>query len=164
MLTPKPNLNLEPEPRSPEPEIRNPKPGTRNPNPGTRNPEPETRNPETGPEPRNPESGTRNPKPGTRSPEPEIRSPKSGTRHTFFFTLVTGPRRSLSPKLSDTRVYEPQIRARLGTTAHFCRVVVLSLSPKHTSQVVSLKEATGSSSSSSSLLLSSLQLSDTQVY
>ena len=35
----------------------------------------------------------------------------------FFFTLVTGPRRSLSLKLSDTRVYEPQIRARLGTTA-----------------------------------------------
>ena len=34
----------------------------------------------------------------------------------FFFTLVTGPRRSLSPKLSDTRVHEPQIRARLGTT------------------------------------------------
>jgi len=32
----------------------------------------------------------------------------------FFFTLVTGPRRSLSLKLSDTEVYEPQIRARLG--------------------------------------------------
>ena len=27
---------------------------------------------------------------------------------------------------SDTRVYEPQIRARLGTTAHFCGVVVLN--------------------------------------
>ena len=27
----------------------------------------------------------------------------------FFFTLVTGPRRSLSLELSDTRVYEPQI-------------------------------------------------------
>jgi len=25
----------------------------------------------------------------------------------FFFTLVAGPRRSLSLKLSDTRVYEP---------------------------------------------------------
>jgi len=33
----------------------------------------------------------------------------------FFFTLVTGPSRSLGLKLSDTRVYEPQIRARLGT-------------------------------------------------
>jgi len=43
----------------------------------------------------------------------------------FFFTLVTGPRRSWSLKLSDTRVYTPQIRARLGTTAHFCEVVVL---------------------------------------
>jgi len=32
----------------------------------------------------------------------------------FFFTLVTGPRRSLSLKLSDTRVFEPYIRARLG--------------------------------------------------
>ena len=31
----------------------------------------------------------------------------------FFFTLVTGPRRSLNLKPSDTRVYEPQIRARL---------------------------------------------------
>ena len=44
----------------------------------------------------------------------------------FFFTLVTGPRRSLSLKLSDTRVYEPQMLARLGTTAHFCKVVVLT--------------------------------------
>ena len=32
----------------------------------------------------------------------------------FFFTLVIGPRRSLSLKLIDTRVYEPQMRARLG--------------------------------------------------
>jgi len=31
----------------------------------------------------------------------------------FFFTLVTGPRRSLSLELSDTRIYAPQIRARL---------------------------------------------------
>ena len=45
----------------------------------------------------------------------------------FFFTLVTVPRRSLSRMLSDTRVCEPQIRARLGTTAHFCEVVVLTL-------------------------------------
>ena len=33
----------------------------------------------------------------------------------FFFTLVTGPRRALSLMLSDTRVYEPEIRTRLGT-------------------------------------------------
>ena len=46
---------------------------------------------------------------------------------TFFFTLVTGLRRSLSLNLRDTKVYEPSIRARLGTTAHFCRVVVLKL-------------------------------------
>jgi len=30
----------------------------------------------------------------------------------------------LGLKLSDTRVYEPQIRARLGTAAHLCEVVV----------------------------------------
>jgi len=44
----------------------------------------------------------------------------------LLFTLVTGPGRSLSLKLSDTRVYEPHIRARLGTTSHFCGVVVLN--------------------------------------
>ena len=49
------------------------------------------------------------------------------SRDFFFFTLITGPRRSLSLKLGDTRVYEPYIRARLGTTAHFCEVVVLRL-------------------------------------
>ena len=31
----------------------------------------------------------------------------------FFLTLVTGPRRSLSLELSDTRVDAPQIRSRL---------------------------------------------------
>ena len=30
-----------------------------------------------------------------------------------------------SQELSDTQVYEPYIRARLGTAAHFCEVVVL---------------------------------------
>ena len=40
----------------------------------------------------------------------------------FFFTLVTGPRRSLSLKLNDTRVYEPQMRTRLGTIAHDMQV------------------------------------------
>ena len=34
----------------------------------------------------------------------------------FFLTLVTGPRRSLSLKLRDTRVDEPQIRARLRSS------------------------------------------------
>ena len=33
---------------------------------------------------------------------------------SLFLTLVTGPRRSLSLKLSDTRVYEPQIIFDLG--------------------------------------------------
>ena len=39
-------------------------------------------------------------------------STKRGFFFFFFFTLVTGPIRSLSLKLSDTRVYEPQIRER----------------------------------------------------
>ena len=61
------------------------------------------------------------------TPPPARLSPLSSARVLkplcfFFFTLVTGPRRSLSLQLSDTRVYEPQIRARLGTTAHFCLV------------------------------------------
>jgi len=42
----------------------------------------------------------------------------------FFFTLGTGPRRSLSLKLSDARVYEPQIRARLAV----CRAIARYLS------------------------------------
>jgi len=33
--------------------------------------------------------------------------PLTPTLLLFFFTLVTGPRRSLSLKLRDTRVYEP---------------------------------------------------------
>ena len=41
----------------------------------------------------------------------------------FVSTLVTGPLRSLRLKLTDTRVYEPQIHARLGTTAFFCKVL-----------------------------------------
>ena len=41
----------------------------------------------------------------------------------LFFPLIKGRRRSLSLKLSDIRVYAPQIRARLGTTAHFCRIL-----------------------------------------
>ena len=31
----------------------------------------------------------------------------------FFFTLTAGPRRQFGIKLGDTRVYEPQTRARL---------------------------------------------------
>ena len=105
--------------------------------------------------------------------------PRSSRRMLFFFffTLVTGPGRSLSLKMSDTRVYEPQIRARLGTAAHFCRVVVLKLrtvqvtdwwEPEHGFQlyeVAGQPELDGSIISrylllSSSLLLSSLQVSD----
>jgi len=49
------------------------------------------------------------------------RSVAEAKRNPFFFlfTFVTGPRRSLSLKLSETRVYEPPIRAGLGTITHF---------------------------------------------
>ena len=43
----------------------------------------------------------------------------------------TGPRRALSLKLSDARVYEPEKRARLGTTAHFYKAVVLKQTRYH---------------------------------
>ena len=32
-----------------------------------------------------------------------------------------------SPELSDTKIYEPQIRALLETASHFCEAVVLKL-------------------------------------
>ena len=45
----------------------------------------------------------------------------------FFSTLVTGPRRSWTLKMSDTRVYEPQTRARLVAIAHLWAEIVLKL-------------------------------------
>jgi len=41
----------------------------------------------------------------------------------FVFTLVTGPRRSLSLKLSDKRVHEPQIRARDELLRCPCQII-----------------------------------------
>ena len=44
---------------------------------------------------------------------PLMQSAPGGRRFFFFFffTLITGPRRSVGLELSDTRVYEPQLRA-----------------------------------------------------
>jgi len=42
--------------------------------------------------------------------------------HLFFSSLLLS-----SLELSDTKVYEPEIRARLGTAARFCEVTVLGL-------------------------------------
>ena len=42
----------------------------------------------------------------------------SSRRFVFFFTLFTGPRRSSSLELSDTRGYAPHIRARLVTAGY----------------------------------------------
>jgi len=51
-------------------------------------------------------------------PRHGLAPPPSSVRvfFVFFFTLVTGPRRSLRLELSDTRVSARQIQARLGTT------------------------------------------------
>jgi len=38
----------------------------------------------------------------------------------FFFFFIT-----LGLELSDKKVYEPEIRALLGTASHFCEAVVL---------------------------------------
>jgi len=44
------------------------------------------------------------------------------------FEQVSSPSVLLSSlELSNTKVYEPQIRALLGTASHFCEVVVLKL-------------------------------------
>jgi len=68
----------------------------------------------------------------------------TGPRVSLFFTLVTGPRRSLSLTLSDTNVYEPQIRARVSVAGSreprtICRASRIS-APKLTQpQHVSLR-------------------------
>ena len=50
---------------------------------------------------------------GERNP----RSPPCGASLLFFLLYSrTGPRRALSLKLSDTRVYEPEKRTRLGAS------------------------------------------------
>ena len=59
-----------------------------------------------------------------------------------------------SLELSDTKVYEPQIRALLGTDSHFCEIVVLKLR----------RASPPPAASTFRLLLSSLELSDTKVY
>jgi len=81
----------------------------------------------------------------------QARLPLSGARHPFFFfvTLVTVPRWSLSLKLSDTRVYEPQM---------------LSGGSTNTVQTKPVSRSAVRAIPSSSLLLSSLELSATQVY
>ena len=54
-------------------------------------------------------------------PGAEPRSRPESILFFFFFTLVTGPRRSLSLKLSDTRVSESQTRAHLRASLYPCR-------------------------------------------
>jgi hypothetical protein len=43
----------------------------------------------------------------------------------FKVTTVFAASSLSSLELSDTAVYEPSIRARLGTTSHFCKVVLI---------------------------------------
>ena len=54
------------------------------------------------------------------------RLPSLPTNRVSLTTHSSGSSLLLSSlELSDTKVYEPQIRARLGTAAHFCEVGVL---------------------------------------
>ena len=46
-------------------------------------------------------------------------------RGTFFFLFIT-----LGLELSDAKVYEPYIRALLGTASHYCGAVVLESVPR----------------------------------
>jgi len=65
--------------------------------------------------------------------EPPVRVSSTPTAAGFlFFTLVTGPRRSLSQKPSDARVYQPQIRA--GFAAH-CSPASLGLTDRFHSKI-----------------------------
>ena len=59
----------------------------------------------------------------------------------LFFTLVTGPRRSLSLKLSDTRVYEPQIDTSLHVSTRRGALPAL-LSTDRAGSVVAHKRCT----------------------
>jgi len=63
---------------------------------------------------------TPNPKPQTLEPKPQ---PPPGRASSSSLLLS-------SLELSDTKVYEPYIRARPGTAAHFCEGVVLKLKPQ----------------------------------
>ena len=54
------------------------------------------------------------------SAQPLSLLPDSCQSDTFFFALVTGQRRSLDLKLSDTRFYEPRIRDTLLSARKTC--------------------------------------------
>jgi len=93
----------------------------------------------------------------------------------FFFTLVTGARRSLSLKLSDTRVYEGALRSRgvatrirSGPLEGELKVMMLLGRIFRSEHLGGENLRTPPHSPpccpSSSLLLSSLELSDTKVY
>jgi len=55
--------------------------------------------------------------PSTMNPQP---STLNSQHSTFFFALILS-----SLELSGTKVFEPYIRALLGTASHFCEVVIL---------------------------------------
>ena len=63
--------------------------------------------------------------------------------------MAFGQRRMIFDKthvhlgLSDTKVYEPSKRALLGTTAHFCKVVVLELRTVYPRAMIALPPGFG---------------------
>ena len=84
----------------------------------------------------NPQPYNLNPTPLTLNPNSELLNPKHLTPHPDTEPLppehclsVSSSLCLLSLELSDTKVYEPGTRARLGIATRSCKVVVLKLRP-----------------------------------
>ena len=116
----------------PSPSTLRPVPSTLRPSPSTVHPAHSTLHPS--PSTLHPSPSTLYPSPSTIEAARVVCGPSAGpVFFLFLFTLVTGPRRSWSLKLSNARVYEPAIRARLGNHNIPFRVVLLQVLP-HTLQ------------------------------
>ena len=78
----------------------------------------------------NPQPSTLNPQPSTLNPQPSTLHPQAGSRacrHTCSGHRSSSSLLLSSLELSDTTIYEPSIRAFLGTASHSCSVIVLKL-------------------------------------
>jgi len=143
------NYNLQP-PNS-KPHASNPKPPTQPPNPNHKTPTPPPPNPpQPTPKPKTPNHPPPTPHPHGPTGRGPWAAPRGGglflmSEVPLYCALQTIPGIPLkafvwhqtsrlyslllsSLELTDTNVYEPEIRARLGTTAHLCRVFVVKSS------------------------------------
>ena len=72
---------------------------------------------------------------GRISPGAEPRAEKGASHATSSLSSLL----LSSLELSDTTIYEPQIRALFGTASHFCQVVVLKLGSVRTHPLVLMR-------------------------